>query len=94
MLSLLALFLATCSALALYAGSPHCMWPALRGHPRAARAIGWALALAALLAWIGALGAAGSCAMLASWTLALMVQPMLARLFGNPDADLSTRGLD
>lgn len=95
MLSLLALLLACASALALYAGSPHCMWPALRGHPRAARALGWALALASLTGWIGVSGAvAGLCAMLASWMLALILQPLVARLFGSPDADLSTRGLD
>jgi hypothetical protein len=95
MLSLLALVLASASALALYAGSPHCMWPGLRGHPRAARAAGWALALAALLAWSFVLGAvAGLCAMLASWMLALVLQPALGRLFGNPDADLTARGLD
>jgi hypothetical protein len=32
--------------------------------------------------------------MLASWMLALVLQPLLARLFGSPDADLSTRGLN
>jgi len=93
--TLLALFLACASALALYAGSPHCMWPALRGHARAARALGWVLALASLAGWIGVFGAvAGTCAMLASWMLALVLQPVLARLFGSPDADLSTRGSD
>jgi len=93
--SLLALLLASASALALYAGSPHCMWSALRGHPRAARCVGWVLALASLLAWSFALGVvAGLCAMLASWMLALVLQPALARLFGSPDADLTARGLD
>lgn len=89
MYSLLAMVLTTCSALALYAGSPHCMWAALRGRPRMARGAGWLLALLALLVWMQVLGSsAGLCAMLANWMLALMAQPYLARVFGTPDADL------
>lgn len=89
MYSLLAMVLTSCSALALYAGSPHCRWSALHGHPRIARGAGWVLALMALLVWTQMLGgAAGLCAMLANWMLALVAQPYLARLFGTPEADV------
>ena len=40
MISLLGFVLAVCAAIAWYAGSPHCMWSALRGYPRAARIAG------------------------------------------------------
>ncbi|EIM02753.1 MULTISPECIES: hypothetical protein [Rhodanobacter] len=90
MISLLAFVFAACSAIAWYAASPHCMWLALRGHPRAACGAGSVLALLSLASWIGALGAAvGLCAMLASWMLALMVQPYLAWFVGTPEADVA-----
>ena len=90
MISLLAFVFAACSAIAWYAASPHCMWPALRGHPRAARGAGSVLALLSLASWIDVLGAAaGLCAMLASWMLALVVQPYLAWFIGTPDADVT-----
>jgi hypothetical protein len=90
--SLLAFALAACSAIACYAGSPHCMWPALRGYPRAARIAGIALALLSAAIWISVLGAAaGLCAMLASWMLALVAQPWLALFMGNPDADVTEK---
>lgn len=90
MISLLAFAFAACSAIACYAGSPHCMWPALRGHPRTARTTGIALALSSAAIWISVLGAAaGLCAMLACWMLALVAQPWLALLMGNPDADIA-----
>lgn len=80
--------MATLSAVALYAASPHCMWNALRGRPRAARIAGLVLALLSLLLWTSVLGrAAGLCAMLVSWMLALAVQPCLALLAVTPDAD-------
>lgn len=89
-LSMLAFAMAAVSAVALYAASPHCMWKALRGRPRAARSTGIVLALLSLLIWIDVFGAAvGLCAMLASWTLALAVQPYLAWCVGTPDADVS-----
>jgi hypothetical protein len=88
MISLLALLFAVCAALAWYAASPHCMWSALRGQPRAARVAGSALMLLSLACWIGAAGiAVGLCATLASGMLALVVQPWLAMLFGTPAAD-------
>jgi hypothetical protein len=90
--SLLAFALAACSAIACYAGSPHCMWPALRGYPRTARIAGVALALLSAAIWISVLGAAaGFCAMLASWMLALVAQPWLALFMGNPDADVTEK---
>jgi len=90
MISLLGFVLAACAALAWYAGSPHCMWSALRGHPRAARVAGSALMLASLMCWINAAGiAAGLCATLASAMLALLAQPWLAMFFGTPAADVT-----
>lgn len=90
-LCILALALAAVSASALYAASPHCMWAAWRRRQRVARMLGIALAIASLLIWICALGAAvGLCAMLASWMLGLIVQPYLALLAGTPAADPST----
>jgi hypothetical protein len=87
-LCVLAFAMAACSAIALYAASPHCMWAALRGRPRRARIAGVVLALLSLLAWIQLLGAsAGLCAMLVGWLLALATQPYLALLVGTPDAD-------
>lgn len=95
MISLLAFVFAACSAIAWYAASPHCMWSALRGHPRAARGAGSVLALLSLASWIGALGAAaGLCAMLASGMLALMVQPYLAWFVGTPEADVAAMEKD
>ena len=92
MISLLAFAVAACSAIACYAGSPHCMWPALRGHPRMARSVGMVLALLSAALWICVLGtAAGLCSMLASWMLALVVQPWLALFTGNPDADVTEK---
>ncbi|WP_449427917.1 hypothetical protein [Rhodanobacter umsongensis] len=74
---------AALSAAALYAAAPHSGWTRLRGHPRLARVAGWVLALLSLLAWLGVSGgAAGLCAMLVSWMLALVAQPYLALLFG------------
>lgn len=87
-LSVVAFAMAALSAVALYAASPHCMWKALRGRPRAARTAGIVLALLSLLVWIEVFGtAAGLCAMLASWMPVLAVQPYLALLVGTPDAD-------
>ena len=92
MISLLAFAVAACSAIACYAGSPHCMWSALRGHPRMARSVSMVLALLSAALWICVLGtAAGLCAMLASWMLALVVQPWLALFMGNPDADVTEK---
>lgn len=85
-----AVAMAALSAVALYAASPHCMWNALRGRPRVARNLGIVLAMLSLLIWIDVLGAAvGLCAMLASWMLALAVQPYLAWCAGTPDAHVT-----
>ncbi|WP_426702479.1 hypothetical protein ACPPVV_05605 [Rhodanobacter sp. Col0626] len=90
-LSVTAFAMAALSAIALYAASPHCMWNALRGRPRIARIVGVALAMLSLLIWTSALGtAAGLCAMLSSWMLALAVQPYVALFVGTPDADVTT----
>lgn len=90
MISLLALVFAACSAIAWYAASPHCMWSALRGHPRVARIAAGVLALLSLASWVHTLGAAaGLCAMLACGMLALMVQPWLALFIGSPEADVT-----
>jgi len=78
------------SALALYAGSGHCRWPASQRW----RGTGWlglALAGFSLLAWVHALGGgAGLCAMLGTWMAAMMLFPCLGALTGR-QADL-TRG--
>ncbi len=88
MISLLGFVLAVCAAIAWYAASPHCMWSALRGYPRTARAAGNVLMLLSLACWISAAGiAVGLCATLASGMLGLMAQPWLAMLFGTPAAD-------
>ena len=88
MISALALVFVVCSAIAWYAASPHCMWSALRGHPRVARVAGGVLTLLSLACWISVSGmAAGLCVTLVSAMLALMAQPWLAALLGTPDAD-------
>lgn len=86
MISLLAFVFAACSAVASYAASPHCMWSALRGHPRIMRMAGGVLALLSLMVWVAAYGVAvGLCAMLAGWMLALIVLPYLALFMGGTD---------
>jgi hypothetical protein len=78
------------SALALYAGSGHCRWPALQGRGGAGW-LGLALAGGSLWAWVDALGVgAGLCAMLGTWMLAMMLFPLLGVLVGPQPA--STRG--
>lgn len=95
MISLLALAFAACSALAWYAGSPHCMWRVLRRHPRAARIGGSVFALLSLWIWIATYGVAvGLCATLASLMLVLIVQPWLARFAGSPNADVTAAEKD
>ncbi|KQZ80230.1 hypothetical protein ASD55_06075 [Rhodanobacter sp. Root561] len=87
-LGVVAFAMAALSAVALYAGSPHCMWRVLRGRPRGARLIGTLLALASLLAWTQLFGiAAGLGATLANLMLVLVAQPYLALFIGSPDAD-------
>ena len=89
-LSILAIAMAALSAVALYAGSPHCMWRGLRGRPRTARAAATALTVLSLLIWTGVLGfAAGLCATLVSGMLMLVMQPWLALFLGSPDADVT-----
>ena len=82
------------SAAALYAGSAHCRWPALRAlRGRNGRWLGLAFAVAALASWIAALGAgAGMCAMLGNWMLALMAMPYLGALSGADPR--TTKGID
>ncbi|HXD35361.1 MAG TPA: hypothetical protein VN624_01830 [Rhodanobacter sp.] len=95
MISLLAFALAACSATAWYAASPHCMWSALRGHPRAARTAGGVFALLSLIGWISVLGGAvGLCAMLVSLMLALIAQPWLAWFAGSRNADVTATEKD
>ena len=90
-LGVVAFAMAALSAVAMYAASSHCMWNALRGKPRVARIAGLVLALSSLLIWTSVLGtAAGLCAMLASWMLALAIQPCLALFTGTPAADTTT----
>jgi hypothetical protein len=79
------------SALALYAGSPHCRVAPLRRLRRVGTWLGLALAIASLAAWIAQLGiGAGLCAMLAAWMLGLMLVPTAGALRG--DADAAARG--
>ena len=95
MISLLAIAFAVCSAIAWYVASPHCLWAAWRGHPRAARIAGGVFALLSLASWISVLGgAAGLSAMLVSLMLALIVQPWLAWVAGNSDADVTAAEKD
>ena len=71
------------SALALYAGSPHCLWPALRRWRGTGSWVGLALAGLSLWLWVLALGGgAGLCVMLGTWMLALMALPYLALMTG------------
>ena len=60
------------SALALYAGSAHCRWPALQRLAR--HRVGWAGAGRPFTwLWVLALGGgAGLCVMLGTWMLAMM----------------------
>ena len=75
------------SALALYAGSAHCRWPALQRWRGVGTWVGWMLALASLALWVADLGAgAGLCAMLGTWMLGLMAFPYLAA-WTNPGND-------
>lgn len=80
----LGLAAAVLSAAALYAGSAQCRWPRLGGRRRGMRLAGLALGLLAAAAGNRALGAAGLCAVLACWMLALVAQPWLALLFCKP----------
>lgn len=75
------------SALALYAGSAHCRWPALRRWRGSGTWVGLALAALSLWLWMAKLGGgAGFCAMLGTWMLALMALPYLAAVSGrDPD---------
>jgi hypothetical protein len=71
------------SALACYAGSPHCRWQALHRWRGKGGWLGLALAGLSLWLWVLSLGAgAGLCAMLGTWMLALMVVPCLGALGG------------
>ncbi|HVI57495.1 MAG TPA: hypothetical protein VM619_01290 [Luteimonas sp.] len=74
---------AVLSALALYAGSPHCRWRRPAVLQRHGSRAGLLLAIASLAAWIAALGAgAGLCAMLGCWMLAMVALPYVAALSG------------
>jgi hypothetical protein len=73
------------SAALLYAGSRHCRWSWPLPLHRAGTGLGLLAAAAALALWIGALGVgAGLCVMLACWSLAAIVLPVLAVLGGAP----------
>lgn len=71
------------SALALYAGSPHCRWPVLQNWRGTGAWVGLALAGLSLWLWVLTLGGgAGLCAMLGTWMLAMMALPYVAALTG------------
>jgi len=73
------------SAVALYAGSAHCRWPAFQGWRGTGTWVGLALAGLSLWLWVLTLGGgAGLCAMLGTWMLAMMVLPYLALMTGKP----------
>lgn len=79
--NILGVLAAVASAALLYAASAHCLWPVPRRHAHLLAAAGVALAVLALAAWIIVLGpAVGTCAMLATWMLALVAWPWLALL--------------
>lgn len=79
------------SALAFYAGSSHCRWPALHRWRQTGSWVGLALAGLSLWLWVLTLGGgAGLCAMLGTWMLAMMVLPYVAALTGAGAA--SSRG--
>jgi hypothetical protein len=81
MLAVAAFTASLASALALYAGSPHCRWPALQGQRGTGGWMGLALAGLSLWLWVLTLGGgAGLCAMLGTWMLAMMALPYLAAL--------------
>jgi hypothetical protein len=83
MLAVAAFVVSLASALALYAGSPHCRWPALQGWRGTGGWVGLALAGLSLWLWVLSLGmGAGLCAMLGTWMLAMMALPCLAVLTG------------
>jgi hypothetical protein len=90
-LSLLACVATVLSAALLYAASPHCVWHAWRRR-RGVLSGGFVLAMLALAGWIAALGpAAGLCAMLVGWMLALVAQPYLALLADRRAAEATAR---
>lgn len=69
------------SALALYAGSAHCLWQALAGWRGTGRWVGLALAGLSLWLWVLALGGgAWLCVVLGTWMLAMMLLPCLAAM--------------
>ena len=75
------------SAVALYAGSAHCQWPALQRWRDMGSWVGLALAGLSLWLWVLTLGGgAGLCAMLGTWMLAMMALPYLALVTGKPVA--------
>lgn len=86
--TILGVLTAVASAAALYAASRHCSWPVPRRHSRRLGVAGVLLAALSLTAWILALGPpVGTCAMLATWMLALIAWPWLALLTPAPDVD-------
>ena len=69
------------SAIAFYAGSPHCRWPALHRWRGTGNWVGLALAGLSLWLWVLSLGGgAGLCVMLGTWMLAMMALPYLGAL--------------
>ncbi|HEY0230812.1 MAG TPA: hypothetical protein VGC55_06145 [Dokdonella sp.] len=79
MVCTLAVAITLASALAAYARSAHCRWPALRRLHRAGGMLGAALAGIAWVLWSAALGfGAGVCALLSCWMLGAIVLPYLA----------------
>ena len=75
------------SAVALYAGSAHCRWPALRDWRGTGSWAGLALAGLSLRLWVLTLGGgAGLCVMLGTWMLAMMALPYVALATGGTAA--------
>ena len=75
------------SALAFYAGSPHCRWATLHRWRGTGSWLGLALAGLSLWLWVLSLGGgAGLCAMLGTWMLAMMALPTLAVLTDSASA--------
>ena len=78
-LTLAAFVAAALSATALYAGSEHCRWAALRGFGRYGTAAGVALSVPALALWCVGYGiGAGLCLALLSWMTVAVALPYLA----------------
>lgn len=85
-LSCLAFALAAASATALYAGSGHCRWAALRRDGRHANPAGLVLAMVALALWCAGFGIGpGLCLALSSWATVAIALAWLGAWTGRAD---------